>query len=130
MIVGLSVDQLVAVHEVVRKSFGGRPGLRDRGALESAAARPFATFGGEDLYPDLPSKAAALLHSLVSNHPFVDGNKRVGALASELLLEVNGASLVAMDEDLEEEVMALARGDRDAESLTIWFRQRVRPGER
>ena len=126
MIVGLSVEQLLAIHEGLRKRFGGRAGLRDPGALEAAAARPFATFGGEDLYPDLPSKAAALLHSLVANHAFVDGNKRVGALASELLLEVNGAALVATDKELEEEVMAVARGERDTESLTIWFRQRVR----
>jgi death on curing protein len=129
VIVGLSAEQLLAIHAALRKRFGGRAGVRDLGALEAAGARPFATFGGEDLYPDLASKAAALLHSLVVNHPFVDGNKRVGALASELLLKVNGAELVATDEELEVQVMAVARGERDAESLTIWFRQRVRMPE-
>jgi death-on-curing protein len=123
---GLSVDQLLAIHSALRSEFGGRAGLRDRGLLEAAAARPFATFDGEDLYPDLPSKVAALLHSLVANHPFADGNKRTGALAAELLLDVNGADLIASDEDFEQTIMAVASGTLDIERLTIWFRQRTK----
>jgi death on curing protein len=95
-------------------------------ALEAAVARPFATFDGEDLYPDVASKAAALLHSLVSNHPFVDGSKRTGVLAAELLLDVNGVDLVASDDEFEEMVMAVASGTLDIEQLVIWFRQRTR----
>ena len=126
MTLGLSVDQLLAIHSALRSEFGGRAGLRDRGALEAAVARPFATFDGEDLYPDVASKAAALLHSLVSNHPFVDGNKRTGVLAAELLLDVNGVDLVASDDEFEEMVMAVASGTLDIEQLVIWFRQRTR----
>lgn len=126
MTLGLSVDQLLAIHSALRSEFGGRAGLRDRGALEAAVARPFATFDGEDLYPDVASKAAALLHSLVSNHPFVDGNKRTGALAAELLLDVNGVDLVASDDEFEEMVMAVSSGTLDIEQLVIWFRQRTR----
>jgi death-on-curing protein len=80
----LSLGQALELHRVQIRRFGGSAGLRDRGALEAALARPQMTFGGEDLYPDVASKAAALMHSLVMNHPFVDGNKRVGAHASVL----------------------------------------------
>ena len=86
MTVYLSLEQVLGLHRIQLQRFGGAAGLRDRGLLESALARPQMTFGGEDLYPDIPAKAAALLHSLVANHPFVDGNKRVGAHAGILLL--------------------------------------------
>lgn len=125
----LSPEQLVAAHLALVERFGGSPGLRDRGALEAAAGRPAATFGGEDLYPDICAKAAALMHSVVMNHPFVDGNKRVGALAAEAFLEINNYSLLAADDDFEEVTMATARGELDAERLAIWFRQRTRPSE-
>lgn len=125
MTVYLSVGQLLRLHELQIERFGGSRGLRDRGALESAAARPAMTFGGEDLYPDLAAKAAALMHSLVLNHAFVDGNKRVGAAAAELLLTVNHFRMDASDEELERITLALASGEVDIEPLTIWFRQRI-----
>lgn len=124
MIVYLSAEQLVALHAFQIERFGGLSGIRDRGGLESAAARPAMTFGGEDLYPDIAAKAAALMHSLVMNHPFVDGDKRVGIAAAELFLELNGARLAASDAELEEPTLSAARGELAAESLAIWFRQR------
>ena len=127
MILTLSVAQLIALHDELMKSFGGRRGLRDRAALESAAARPEMTFDGEDLYPDLAAKAAALMHSLVVNHAFVDGNKRAGAAAAELVVEVNGHRLRAPDADLENMTFAVARGELSAEALAIWLRQRLEP---
>ena len=78
----LSIGQLLALHAQQLRRYGGGMGVRDRGALESAQARPAATFGGEDLYPDIADKAAALMHSLALNHPFVDGNKRVAAFGA------------------------------------------------
>lgn len=125
MTVYLSVAQLLRIHEKQIERFGGSAGVRDRGALESAAARPAMTFGGEDLYPDLAAKAAALMHSLVMNHPFVDGNKRVGANAAELFVVLNGALLDATDGELEQVTLAVARAEMDVEPLTIWFRQRL-----
>ena len=98
--------------------------------LESAVARPAMTFGGDDLYPDAAAKASSLMHSLVMNHAFVDGNKRVGAAAAELFLELNGFRVAASDRDLEEVTLSVARGEIDAESLAIWFRQRVERVER
>jgi death-on-curing protein len=125
VILYLSVEQIVDLHEKQVRTFGGSAGLRDRGGLESAVARPAMTFGGEDLYPDVADKASALMHSLVMNHAFVDGNKRVGASAPELFLEVNGYRLAATDEDLEQITLAVARGELDAEALAIWVRQRI-----
>ena len=126
MTVYLSVEQLLALHEAQVRAFGGSTGLRDRGGLEAAAARPQMTFGGEDLHPELADKAAALMHSIVVNHPFVDGNKRVGAMAAELFLAVNGVDLLASDEEIVETTLAVARGDVSAEALAIWIRQRTR----
>ena len=83
------------------------------------------TFGGEDLYPDEASKAAALLHSLVMNHGFVDGNKRVGAHAAMLFLALNGIQTSITPKQLAEITLTVARGELEADALAIWFRQRI-----
>ena len=83
MIVGyLSVAQVLALHDEQLRRYGGATGLRDRGGLEAALARPAMTFDGEDLYEDMASKASALMHSLVLNHPFIDGNGRTARAIS------------------------------------------------
>lgn len=122
----LSVRQVLRIHARQIEAFGGAAGVRDRGALEAALARPHATFDGEDLCRDLADKAAALLHSLVQNHPFIDGNNRVGAMAMELFVLANDHELRASDDELETLVLAVARGDLAAEALAIWIRQRLR----
>ncbi len=124
MIHYLSVAQLEELHALQIKNYEGGSGLRDRGALGSASARPAMTFGGEDLYPDIASKAAALMHSLVMNHPFVDGNERVGAYAAVLFMKFKGYELVMTSKELEEVTLAVARGGMEVEPLAIWFRQR------
>jgi death on curing protein len=125
----LSVAQILRIHQELMATFGGAKGLRDAGALEAATARPQMTFGGEDLYPDAAAKAAALMHSLVMNHPFVDGNKRVGAVAMELFLLLNSLALDAVDEEIVAVTLAVARGEVEAEALAIWLRQRTRGTE-
>jgi death on curing protein len=122
----LSVRQVLRIHALQIDEFGGSAGVRDRGALESALARPQMTFDGEDLYRDLADKSAALLHSLVQNHPFLDGNKRVGAMAMELFVLANEYELRASDSELEELVLAIAGGELAAEAIAIWIRQRLR----
>jgi death-on-curing protein len=122
----LSIDQVLALHRAQIDSYGGAHGLREKGGLESALARPQMTFGGEDLYPELADKAAALWHSLVMNHPFIDGNKRSGAMAAEFFLGLNGVDLLATDEELVDTTLAAARGEMSAEALAIWIRQRSR----
>lgn len=128
-IVYLSVDQARRLHTDQIGHYGGDAGLRDRGLLESALARPAATFGGEDLYPDVPAKAAALMHSLVLNHPFVDGNKRVGAQAAIVFVSVNGWEFLATPDELVDVTLQLAAGQVAVEALTIWFRHRLRAVE-
>ena len=87
--------EILELHEAIITSTGGAPGIRDMGALESAVNQPRLTFDQTDLYPDTVSKAAALCFSLVMNHPFVDGNKRVGHAAMETFLILNGLEIVA-----------------------------------
>jgi death on curing protein len=123
----LSKSQILHLHQRLIDLFGGPPGRRDEGALDSALARPPSTFDGEDLYATLAEKAAALLHSLVSNHPFLDGNKRLAAISAEVFLRFNGLELVASDEDLEELVMSSARGELAVEQIAIWLDQRLSP---
>ncbi len=122
----LSVAQVLALHQELVRDFGGSAGVRDKGGLEAAIARPAATFGGEDLYHDIADKAAALMHSLVLNHPFVDGNKRIAVHAAELFAILNGVRLIASDDDLTDITLAAAEGKVAVEALAIWFRQRLR----
>lgn len=126
MTVYLSVAQVLRFHSDQIDRFGGSRGLRERGALESAVARPQMTFGGEDLYPDVPTKAAALMHSLVMNHAFVDGNKRVGAHAAIAFLLANDVEPLFSPADLVDITLRLAEGRVSAEQLAIWIRQRSR----
>ena len=125
----LSLTQVLDLHRRQIRRFGGGSGLRDRGALEAAVARPQMTFGGEDLYPEVADKAAALMHSLVMNHPFVDGNKRAGAHACILFLVANGVEPIFSSAQLTEITLAVARGVVTAEALSIWLRQRSRQRE-
>ena len=87
------------------------------------------TFDGEDLYPEVCDKAAALMHSIVMNHPFVDGNKRVGAHASILFLLVNGMEPLFSSAELTGITLSVAKGEVNAEALGIWLRQRTRRRE-
>ena len=125
----LAVGQVLALHAQQLQRYGGATGLRDRGALESALARPAATFDGEDLYPDIADKAAALMHSLALNHPFVDGNKRVAAFAAIVFVESNGHECLAESDELVETTVSVAEGKMAVEALAIWFRQRLRSAE-
>ena len=125
----LSIGQLLALHAQQLRRYGGGTGVRDRGALESALARPAATFGGEDLYPDIADKAAALMHSLALNHPVVDGNKRVAAFGAIVFAESNGHEFLATPDELVETTLAVAEGKMAVEAQAIWFRQRLRSVE-
>ena len=121
----LSVEQVLALHTTQLRGYGGAGGVRDRGALESAVARPAMTFAGEDLYMDLAAKAAALMHSLALNPPFVDGNKRVAAHAALVFVELNGYETSTSPEELVAMTLAVAEGKIEVEALAIWFRQRL-----
>jgi death-on-curing protein len=120
-IIFLSVDDVLAVHLRVIQEFGGDSGLRDRGMLESAVKMPQAVFGGQDLHPDLASKAAAYHFHSCSNHPFVDGDKRVAVATAELFLILNGFELSATDDEIEEMTLGVARGEASKDQVVEFF---------
>jgi death on curing protein len=105
----LDVDDVLELHATLIVEHGGSDGIRDRGLLESAVAQPMASFGGEFLH-DLLEMAAALLVSLVGNHPFVDGNKRTGLAAMLMFLELNGYSVDESTRALVDLTLAVASG--------------------
>lgn len=117
----LSTEQVLFLHALLIQETGGGYGVRDIGLLKAAIARPQSTFDGDDLYPDLITKAAALLHSLIENHPFIDGNKRVGVTAVGLFLEINGICLVASSKDLEEFTLGIAKGGSNISEIKAWL---------
>jgi death on curing protein len=116
----LSLQEILSLHSLLIAKSGGSSGLRDRGALESAVAQPEASFDGEDLYPDLASKAAALGHSLIQNHPFVDGNKRIGHAAMEVFLLLNSHEIDASVDEQEAIIIEVASGKVSRIELSEW----------
>jgi death-on-curing protein len=122
----LEVDYVLELHDRLVEQTGGAAGLRDRGQLESAVAQPQMTFGGADLYPTLAEKAAALAFSLVRNHPFVDGNKRIGHAAMETFLVMNGFELAATTDEQEAIILQLAAGALTRDAFTAWVVSQVR----
>ncbi len=125
----LTAAQVLFIHARLIAGTGGAAGLRDLGLLESAVARPQATFGGEDLYPDLYSKTAALMDSLIRNHPFLDGNKRAGITAAGIFLVRNGLRLTATNEEVEQFTLLVAQGGVSIEQIADWFAQHVEPAQ-
>ena len=119
--------QILYLHRAILEQSGGSTGLRDEELLESAVYRPQTSFGGQDLYPDLFTKAAALGHSLVGNHPFVDGNKRVGFEAMRLMLRMNGYDLHATVENKLDFVLEIAKGERNEQAIAEWLKRHSRP---
>jgi death-on-curing protein len=122
----LTLAEVVHLHDQIRQRSGGASGIRDLGALESAVAQPKATFEGRDLHPTLLEKAAALAFSLVNNHPFVDGNKRVAHAAMETLLVLNGFELDAGVAEQERLMLELASGRISRDQLVRWLRENTR----
>lgn len=111
----LEIEEVLALHERIIMQSGGSSGVRDRNAIESALAQPQMAFGGQDLYPSLGEKAAALGFSLIANHPFVDGNKRIGHAAMETFLVRNGYALDAAVDEQERVVLTVAAGEMNRE---------------
>ncbi|HXF69069.1 MAG TPA: type II toxin-antitoxin system death-on-curing family toxin [Thermoflexus sp.] len=118
----LTVEQVLFLHARLIEETGGAHGVRDLSLLESAVVRPQATFGGKDLYPDLFSKAAALMDSLIRNHPFVDGNKRTGIAAAALFLLQNGYRLTATNEELEAFTLYVAESKPEISEIAAWLK--------
>lgn len=121
----LSLAEVLELHERLIATSGGTGGIRDIHLLESAVCQPRVTFDQTDLYPDVVSKAAALCHSLIMNHPFVDGNKRVGHAAIETFLILNGFEIDANMDEQERIVLDVAAGKLRQEEFTSWLSRHI-----
>ena len=126
----LGLDELVAIHRDQIERYGGTPGVRDFRLLQSAASMPAATFGDQFLHTDLCEMAAAYLFHIAQNHPFIDGNKRVGAVAADVFLALNGMKLTASETDYEQWVWSVARGETSKSTIAEFFLRRVYAGPR
>lgn len=125
MIYYLSLVEVLDLHQRVIEQSGGAFGVQDLGALESAVAQLRMTFGGEELYPTIVEKAASLGFSLVMNHPFLDGNKRIGHAAMETFLILNGIEISATVDEQEKIILALASGELEREVFVEWLKEHV-----
>ena len=125
MIRYITVREVVALHGQIIERTGGSPGLRDGGALQSAVAQPRATYAQQELYPTISDKAAALGFSLIMNHPFVDGNKRIGHAAMEVFLLLNGFELKASTDEQEDIILQVASGATCRDAFRQWVHDRI-----
>jgi death-on-curing protein len=125
----LTPAEVLLLHARLIQRTGGSGGVRDIGLLESALGRPQTTFDQSDLYPGLWLKAAALMHSLVKNHPFVDGNKRTALAATAIFLELNGYSLTAGNQEVVVFTRRVAVGVMDLGGMAAWLETNSRPLE-
>jgi len=119
----LETDTVLKIYDKVIQSTGGNYGVRDKGLMESALFSPLATFGGEDLYLDIFTKTAVLLYKITNNHPFVDGNKRVGFVSAITILELNGYRFAAGQEEIVQFMLKVAQGKINIIEIEQWLRE-------
>lgn len=119
----LTLEQVLFIHEEQIDKYGGSHGVRDLALLESAILRAQTTFGGIDLYATIYDKAAALMHSLLLNHPFVDGNKRTAVVSALVFLELNGCILKVTDHELEKFALMIENKKPSIEFISKWLKK-------
>ena len=123
----VTLEDLVFIHSAAVARYGGASGIQDAGSLEAAAGGPYASFGGQDMFPDPFTKAAALMESIIQHHPFVDGNKRTGTAAAVYLLRRHGYRLVGVtNTDLVDLALYVAAHRMGVEELGTWFEDHAR----
>lgn len=122
-IIFLTIGQVLFIHDQMVKRFGGSHGIRDIGLIESAVARPQSSFGGKYLYKSIFDKAAALLQSLLKNHPFIDGNKRTALTSAGMFLKKNGYGLVNQHKEEVEFAIRVDNGNLTVEQISKWLKE-------
>jgi death on curing protein len=127
MIRYLTLAEVLELHRRIIETSGGSYGLRDLGMVQSALAQPQMTFGGSDLYPTLTEKAAALSFSIIKNHPFVDGNKRVGHAAMATFLMLNGCDLIGTVDEQVAVILSVASGEMSRDEWASWVQNHTVP---
>lgn len=121
----LTLNEVLELYRRIMESSGGLMGIRDTGALESSLFQPRATFDSKELYPTIPAKASSLGFSLIKNHPFTDGNKRIGHAAMETFLVLNGYEINAAVDEQERVILAVASGLIDRQEFTVWLHDHI-----
>lgn len=118
-----SKDKVLLLHQLIAQETGGSVGVRDEGLLESALETAFSSFDGQEFYPTKEEKGARIGHSLISNHAFVDGNKRIGVYVMLTFLEVNGIRLDCTNEEVVHIGLSVADGSMDYDALLAWIKE-------
>ncbi len=118
-----SKDKVLLLHQLIAQETGGSVGVRDEGLLESALETAFSSFDGQEFYPTKEEKGARIGHSLISNHAFVDGNKRIGVYVMLTFLEVNGIRLDCTNEEVVHIGLSVADGSMDYDALLSWIKE-------
>lgn len=121
----ISLKEAEQIHNLLIEEFGGAKGTRDLGALDAAINRPFATFDQQELYPNPEEKAAAIIESILINHPFIDGNKRTGYVLMRLLLLQSGLDIKAEPDDKYEFVISIATGKLQFDGIKKWIESKL-----
>ena len=121
----ITADDVIQIHSRVIQRSGGMDGLRDRASLEAAISAPMQSFGDQDLYPTTVEKIARLGYGLASNHAFVDGNKRIGAMMTQLLLKWNGFQMSLRSGELADMFIAIADGSAKESDLLDWIQRHL-----
>lgn len=121
----LTKQQVILLHREIIAESGGSPEIRDEGLLDSALNAPFQTFSGTELYPTILEKAVRLGYSLIKNHAFVDGNKRIGAHTMLVFLALNNIEIEYEDNDFTQLILGIAAGEISAEQLLVWLQSHV-----
>lgn len=126
VIISLSLEQILLIHENQIDRYGGNHSLRDIALLESAVYRSQATFGGVDLYPSIFEKAGALVHSLLLNHPFVDGNKRTAVASVLVFLELNNYSFSISQKELVATALSIENKKWNIQKISLWLQKHAK----
>lgn len=123
----LTLEEVLCIHDMMIEKFGGSHGVRDLGLVESALARPSAGFGNYEAYADIYLKSAVLTHSLLKNHPFINGNKRTAMMAMEQFLFINGLTITAKKGDIYQLALNIENNSLDEQSITDWIEKHCKP---
>ena len=121
----ITFELVVGIHQILIKRYGGPSGIRDEAALHSAVNRLYQTFDGEELYETSVEKAAALIESLIKNHPFIDGNKRTGYVTMRILLKKDQKDVKATEEEKYEFVIKIAAGESEFDEIKQWIEEKL-----
>ncbi len=119
----IEIEEALSIHKILIDSFGGADGIRDKSSLSSALQRPFQTFDGEFVYKSILEKAAALVESILINHPFVDGNKRTGYVLLRRYLLQNEIDIIAAEEQKYNFIISIASGEISFEEIAAWLQK-------